>query len=80
VIVQLTPSWILTDEHSASSYGQPVLVGMATGEAYGPGDIIRAYPSWSFAPASMAVERMTKTTRLAEDEGFFVDRFINFGK
>lgn len=30
--------WRLTTEHSASSYGQPVLVS-PTGCAYGPGDI-----------------------------------------
>ena len=36
----LAPSWILTTDHSASSYGQPVLVYRATGEAYGPSDII----------------------------------------
>ncbi len=44
--IQLTPSYELTNEHSASSYGRPVLVNRGSGEAYGPGDIVRAYPSW----------------------------------
>ena len=32
------PDATLTTEHSASSYGQPVLV--IEGEAYGPGDVL----------------------------------------
>ncbi|MBU4056231.1 MAG: hypothetical protein KKA41_17890 [Proteobacteria bacterium] len=32
--------YILTTEHSTSSYGIPVLVDTATGEAYGRGDIL----------------------------------------
>jgi hypothetical protein len=32
--------YILTTEHSASSYGQPVLVDTETGQAYGTGDIL----------------------------------------
>jgi hypothetical protein len=38
----LAPSWDLTTEHAASSYGQPVLVNRGTGEAFGPGDILAA--------------------------------------
>lgn len=32
--------YILTTEHSTSSYGIPVLVDTTTGEAYGQGDIL----------------------------------------
>jgi len=32
--------WRLTTDHSASSYGQPVLVD-PDGNAYGPGDILK---------------------------------------
>lgn len=36
--------WHLTDEHAASSYGEPVLVD-DTGQPYGPWDIAaRSYP------------------------------------
>jgi hypothetical protein len=68
MIVQLTPSWILTDEHSASSYGQPVLVNMSSGEAFGPGDLVQAYPSWDCTPAATAVQRMCKDLGRFSDE------------
>jgi len=32
--------YILTTEHAASSYGQPVLVDTETGQAYGRADIL----------------------------------------
>ena len=32
--------YVLSTEHSASSYGQPVLVDTETREAYGRGDIL----------------------------------------
>jgi len=68
-------SWELTTEHSASSYGQHVLVKRATGEAYGPGDIVTAYPSWGLMLASDAVKRMAKTAHLDEDGQAIVARF-----
>jgi len=71
----LKPSWILTTDHSASSYGQPVLVNRGTGEAYGPGDIINAYPSWDYQPARAAVHRMLKTANLTEEEKAAVEKF-----
>jgi hypothetical protein len=42
----LAPSRILTTDHAASSYNQPVLVHRGTGEAFGPEDIVQCYPSW----------------------------------
>lgn len=79
--VTLTPSFELTTEHSASSYGQPVLVNRQSGEAFGPADILKAYPSWGFTPASMAVERMTRSnSTLSDEERAFVKSFVNFGK
>lgn len=38
---ELTNGYKLTTEHSASSYGQPVL--LVEGEVYGPGDLIEFY-------------------------------------
>ena len=38
--IYLSQSWELSDEHSASIEGRPVLVNKKSGEAYGPGDII----------------------------------------
>ncbi len=60
MIVELTQSWVLSDEHSASSYGQPVLVHRPTGDAFGPGDIVQPYPSWGRMLAKAAVLRMAR--------------------
>jgi len=78
--ITLLPAFELSTEHAASSYGQPVLVNRDTGEAFGPGDIVKCYPSWPYQPASVAVERMAKRKKFTADEQTFVDRFINFGK
>jgi hypothetical protein len=75
----LKPSWELTTEHAASSYGQPVLVNRGSGEAYGPGDILRPYTSWGYITAAAAVERMTSIRNLTDDERIFVERFVNLG-
>lgn len=76
----LSPSFELTDEHAASSYGQPVLVNRASNEAYGPSDILQPYVGWGYVPAKKAVERMARTKKLTYDEQAFVDKFVNFGK
>ncbi|TKJ35805.1 MAG: hypothetical protein CEE38_14470 [Planctomycetes bacterium B3_Pla] len=34
------PRYTLTTEHSQSSYGQPVLVDLDTGQAYGVADVL----------------------------------------
>jgi hypothetical protein len=78
--VNLRSSWQLTDEHAASSYGQPVLVNRASGETFGPADILQPHPSWPSLPASGIVERMAKTAKLTDEERAFVARFVNFGK
>jgi len=72
----LAPSWVLTTEHSASSYGQPVLVNRHTGDAYGKHDIVQAYPSWDYTPADMAVTRMMKTAEMDADALAFCHRFL----
>ena len=36
----MSEKYILTTEHAASSYGQPVLVDTETGQAYGVADIL----------------------------------------
>jgi len=73
--VTLKPSWELTTELAASSYGQPVLVNRGSGEAFGPGDIIRPYPSWSFMTAQCAVQRMAATKKLTAEQQDFVRKF-----
>lgn len=71
----LSPSWELSTDHAASSYGQPVLVHRATGEAYGPGDIVAPYPSYGPMVAADAVRRMAKTAHLDADGRALVERF-----
>ncbi len=60
----LSPSWELSTEHAACSCGQPVLVHRPSGEAYGPGDIVRAYPSHGYATAANTVKRLAKRVHL----------------
>jgi len=78
--ITLTPSYQLTDQHPASSYGQPVLVNRGSGEAFGPGDILTPYPSWGMMPARNVVRRMAKTAKLTDEERVSVAGFVNFGK
>lgn len=72
----LAPSWELSTEHAASSYGQPVLVHRATGEAYGPGDILTAYPSYGPRPAAAVVRRLARTATLDNEGLALVERFV----
>ena len=71
----LAPSWTLSTDHASSSYGQPVLVNRHTGTAYGPGDILQPYPSWSYAPASVHAQRMGRTADLDADGRAMLDKF-----
>ena len=73
--IQLTPSYILTDESSSPSYGKPVLLNRQTGETFGPGNIIRAYPSWNYQPALDAVKRMAAILFLNREQRQFIDKF-----
>jgi len=72
---RLDRNWELSTDHAASSYGQPVLVHRATGEAYGPGDIVRLDPSHGYALAADAVRRLAKTARLDAEGQALVARF-----
>jgi hypothetical protein len=58
----LSPSWVLTMNHAASSYGAPVLVNRDTGEAFGAGDVLGAYPGWSGLPAGTVVTRLAQAS------------------
>lgn len=74
----LSQAWVLTDEHSASNEGIPVLANRATGEAYGPADTVRAYPSQDLVPAARVVDRLIggKKQELTEAEKAFVRAFF----
>jgi hypothetical protein len=73
---QLTPSWFLTVQSQASSFGMPVLVYQPTGDTYGPSDVILAYPSHGYATAAAFVERMAKTVPLDAGDKEQVARFL----
>lgn len=79
--IELTPSFVLTDEHPACSYGQPVLVDRSTQEAYGPNDILKTYASWSYGLASEHVRRMARTGEYeyewSDDDRAFVAKFTD---
>jgi hypothetical protein len=72
----LSPSWELSTEHAACSYGQPVLVQRSTKQAFGPGDMVRVYPAWGFLPAAKAVARLATLTRLDAEAQALVDQFV----
>ena len=72
--VRLSGSWELSTDHAASSYGQPVLVNLDTGDAYGPGDILQ-YPPDGYMTAADAVRRLATTVQLDADGLALVARF-----
>jgi hypothetical protein len=63
----LTPSYILTNEHAASSYGVPVLLHRQTGHVYGPADIAVFYPSHGYDSAADFTLRALKTNPAAKE-------------
>jgi len=75
--LRLSGNWELSTEHAASSHGQPVLVRRATGEAYGPGDVVKMFPSYGFEPAREAVARLARSSRAyLNDSGCLLDLFL----
>jgi hypothetical protein len=65
--IRLTPSYQLTTEHPASSYGQPVLVHLATGIAYGCADIHSFDPKFSPITAADFVSHFSPNTDAAHE-------------
>ena len=64
----LTPSWKLTTDHAASSYGQPVLINPATGVVFGPGEIVKIFEQTGFVPAAEAIKRLVKINGIKLDK------------
>jgi hypothetical protein len=73
--LKLTRSYVLTDEHESTNYGQPVLVRSTTGEAFGPADVLEPYPSWGVMTAGNVVVRIARHIRLTAEERLFIERF-----
>ena len=73
MIVRLSAKFSLMDQRAESSYGRPVLVNQKTGEAYGPGDIIKTVKG--FEPAARVVERLTAKKKFTDEQIEFIKRF-----
>ena len=74
--VELKKGYILTTDHSASSYGQPVLVNLKTGEAYGPMDIFEPSQSYGAMLCRAAVKKMTRSKHFNDEEQAFIMKFV----
>lgn len=76
--LDLNNYWYLSDEHNASSHGAPLLVDKESGEAYGPGDIVKPDPSGKYVRAVRAVDRFLEVMKkeLTEKEMAFVRKFF----
>ena len=75
MLVKITPSYILTDEHGKSQFGVPVLVNMRTNEAYNPSELLQAYPTWGSMQARDVVRSLVNEGRFTDQEKFFIERF-----
>ena len=75
MLVKITPSYILTDEHGKSQFGVPVLVNMRTNEAYNPSELLQAYPTWGSMQARDVVNRIISGKSFSDQEKFFIERF-----
>lgn len=73
--VKLTPSYVLTDEHSKSRLRMPVLVNLLSNEAYNPSDLLEAYPAWGSMQARDVVKRMANGKSFNDQERYFIERF-----
>ena len=73
--VRLTPLWSLTDELEDSFTGQAVLVNQGTGEAFGPGDVIKPYSFWELKPAAFHATLMGNIEEHTYEELAFIRRF-----
>jgi hypothetical protein len=73
MVIQLTPSLVLTDERAECRYGIPVLVNRQDdATAYGPADIIQVYHQTQ--PAAHLVHRYGK--RLKGEDREAVANFL----
>jgi len=74
--VTLSSRWELFTDHAASSYGQPVLVDLDTGDAYGPSDIVQPEPGRGYMRATLVVQRLAQAAELDTAERALVARFV----
>jgi len=77
--IKLTPSCVLTDEHTKSRFKMPVLVNLRTNEAYNASDLLEAYPLWGKMQARDVVKRMINGKTFNDQEKYFIERFPGKG-
>jgi hypothetical protein len=73
--VQLKSNYVLTDEHTSTSHGQPVLLNEKTGESYMPMDVFEPSESWGTLLARAAVKKMARNKACTEEERQFIQKF-----
>lgn len=73
---RLSLSWELTTEHAAASDARPVLVNRTTGEAFGPGALVRLPEGKALIPAALAVRRLAQAADLDEQARALVAGFV----
>jgi hypothetical protein len=75
VTATLSARWELTTEHSASSYGRPVLVNRKTREAYGPGDLLNPSPAKGYVAAAAFARDLSAKAIMDEELEALLERF-----
>jgi len=73
--VKLKSNYVLIDEHSSTSHGQPVLVNETTGEVFRPMDIFEPSASWGTLLARAAVKKMARLMACTQEERQFIETF-----
>ena len=73
--VILSPSWELSTEHPACTFGQPVLVNRDTGQAYSPGNIVQVNERMGSMLALLAVRKLAQAAELDTAQQELVARF-----
>jgi hypothetical protein len=73
--VKLKSNYVLTDEHTSSTHGQPVLLNETTGEVFMPMDVFEPSESWGTLLARAAVKRMGRNKACTQEERQFIQRF-----
>ena len=74
--VRLKPNYVLTDEDTASSSGQPVLVNTETGEKFGPMDVFEPSQSYGTMLCRAAVKKMARQAALTAEVRAFIQKFV----
>jgi hypothetical protein len=73
--IQLTPGFILTSDDSGFR-----VTKRATGETFGPDDIVQFYPSWPLQPCRQSVRRAAALAERTLAENDVISQFCGPGR